>query len=80
MSEYTGGEPAFDDLPVMADLGIQHSWDILAPNLGTLEATGVEADREAVSPLGVDLGEIAAARKRPREQALRHIRRDQRFG
>jgi len=49
MSGHTGSEPRFDDLPVMADLGIQHSWNVLAPNLGTLERLSPENVLAAVS-------------------------------
>lgn len=34
--------PAFDELPVLAELGLRHSWDVLEPDLGTLGLIGPE--------------------------------------
>ena len=47
-----------------------HARAALATALGALDAAVVERDREAVAGLGVELGEVAAARQRAFEHAL----------
>ena len=55
-----------------------HAGAALAAALGTLDAAVVEREREAAPVLGVELGEVAAARQRALEHALGQLGIDQR--
>jgi hypothetical protein len=54
-----------------------HAHALLGTVGSTFEPSVVEADAEAMTALGVDLGKIAAASQRASEQSLGRIRRDQ---
>ena len=68
------------DVPVVGGFALHHAHagTALTAALGSLDATVVEREREALARLGVQLGKVASARERALEHARGKLRLDER--